>query len=273
MLELQRNVLFGQYVNSGSALHRLDPRVKLAGMVILVVAAFLLGSFLSFAILLPLVVLLQVISRVPLGYVLRGSRYFLGFLAFILVFEVLFFPPSTQSTVLWHWTVLSVTFSGLEAAGILACRVLLLYWVTAMIMLVTPVVDLSDAVESILHPLQRLRVPVNELGLVGVISVKFVPIFTAETERLATARAARGEAFDRGGPLVRAGRLGRLLVPVFISCFRRADALTLAMDSRCYRGGAGRTKLRTFQAGTSEWAWLLVLVAWVVLAWRLPGLA
>ena len=267
MLELQRNVIFGQFVDTGSLIHRMDPRIKLAAVFVMLVASFLTDSFLGFATLLPLLVLIQVISRVPLGYVLRGSALFLGFLIFILFFQVLFYPgDAPESTYLWRWGFLSISTEGLRSAALLGLRVLFLYYVTTTLMLTTSLVDLTNGLELIFGPLQRIGVPVNELVLVFVIAIKFVPIFIEELERLARAQTARGVPFDEGGAFTRARRLGRLLVPIFIGGFARADLLSTAMHTRCYRGGRYRTKLRQMHATTGDWAMLALIIAWMVVA-------
>ena len=271
MLELQRNVIFGQFVDTGSPVHRFDVRLKLVATALLVVASFLIDSFVGFALLLPLVVLIQVVSRVPISYVVRGSSFFLGFLAFILVFQVLFYPGEVpESSVLWRWEFLSISTEALRFAGMLGLRVLLLYYVTTMLMLTTPLVDLTNGLELLFRPLQKIRVPVNELVLVSVIAVKFVPIFIAEMERLSRAYTARGVPFDEGSALTRARRIGRLLIPIVISGFRRADLLTRAMDIRCYQGGKNRTKLRQLHATSVDWLMLLLVTIWLLVAWQLP---
>ena len=268
MLELRRNVIFGQYIDTGSFVHRMDARVKILATFVFIVASFLIDSFLGFAVVVPLLVFIQVASRVPLGYVLRGSRFFLAFMVFILAFQVLFYPGDVpQSSYLWRWGFLSVSTEGLYTAGILGLRVVFLYYLTTMLMLTTSLVDLTNGLELIFGPLQRLRVPVNELVLVFVIAIKFVPIFIEEVERLARAQTARGVPFDEGGPVTRARRIGRLLVPIFISGFARADTLTTAMNTRSYRGGRGRTKLRRLHAGLSDWLVLALVFAWMVVAW------
>ncbi len=268
MLELQRNVIFGQFIETGSFIHRMDSRIKLAAVFVMLVASFLIESFLGFAVVLPLLVIIQVISRVPLAYVLRGSAFFLGFLLFILSFQVLFYPGEVpESSYLWRWGILSISTEGLRSAGILGLRVLFLYYVTTMLMLTTSLVDLTNGLELIFGPLQRLRIPVNELVLVFVIAIKFVPIFIEEVERLARAQTARGVPFDEGGPITRARRTGRLLVPIFIGGFARADTLTTAMNTRSYRGGRGRTKLRQMHAGLSDWLLLALVIVWMAAAW------
>ena len=230
MLELQRNVIFGQFVETGSFTHRMDARVKIAATSVLIVASFLIDDFLGFAVVLPLLVTIGIVSKIPPGYVLRGSRIFLAFLLFILFFQVLFYPGDVPaSDYLWRWGILSVSTEGLYVAGILALRVILLYYVTTMLMLTTSLVDLTNGLELIFGPLQRLKVPVNELVLVFVIAIKFVPIF--------------------------------------ISGFARADTLTIAMNTRSYRGGRFRTKFRQMHAHPSDWLVLLLVTLWVVVAW------
>jgi energy-coupling factor transport system permease protein len=201
VLELQRNVIFGQFVETGSFVHRMDARVKIAATSVLIVASFLIDDFLGFAVVLPLLVVIGVVSKIPLGYVLRGSRIFLAFLVFILAFQVLFYPGDVpESSYLWRWGILSVSTEGLYTAGIIALRVTLLYYATTMLMLTTSLVDLTNGLELIFSPLQRLRVPVNELVLVFVIAIKFVPIFIEEMERLAAPRRPAASLSTRAAP-------------------------------------------------------------------------
>ena len=270
MLELQRNVIFGQFVDTGSFIHRMDPRIKLCAVFVMLVASFLIDTFSGFAVALLLLVLIQLVSRIPLAYILRGSAFFLGFLLFILFFQVLFYAGEVpESDYLWRWGILSVSTEGLRSAGILGLRVIFLYYVTTMLMLTTSLVDLTNGLELIFGPLQRIGVPVNELVLVFVIAMKFVPIFIQEVERLARAQTARGVPFDEGGAITRARRLGRLLVPIFIGGFHRADLLSIAMHTRCYRGGRYRTKFRQMSARPSDWLVLALVVIWMVAAWQI----
>ena len=272
MLELQRNVIFGQFVDTGSFIHRMDARIKILATFVFIVASFLVNSFVGFAVAMALLVLIQIVSRIPSGYLLRGSRFFVAFLVFILFFQVLFYPGEvSEGGYLWRWGVLSVSTNGLYTAGILGLRVIFLYYVTTMLMLVTSLVDLTNGLELLFGPLQRLRVPVNELVLVFVIAIKFVPIFIEEVERLARAQTARGVPFDEGGAITRARRIGRLLVPIFIGGFARADVLTTAMNTRSYRGGQQRTKFRRMKATPYDWLVLALVIVWMAAAWLLPG--
>ncbi|MDP8949378.1 MAG: energy-coupling factor transporter transmembrane protein EcfT, partial [Actinomycetota bacterium] len=145
MLELRRNVIFGQFIDTGSVIHRMDPRIKLAAVFAMLVASFLIDSFLGFAVALVFLALIHAISRVPMAYVLRGSAFFLGFLLFILFFQVLFYPGDVpESSYLWRWGILSISTEGLRSAGILGLRVIFLYYVTTMLMLTTSLVDLTN---------------------------------------------------------------------------------------------------------------------------------
>jgi energy-coupling factor transport system permease protein len=268
VLELQRNVVFGQFVDTGSVIHRIDPRIKIAATFVTLVASFLIDDFFGFAVALVLLAVIQGVSRIPPGYLLRGSGFFLGFLVFVLVFQVLFYTGEVpESEYLWRWGILSISTEGIRAAGILGLRVVFLYYVTTMLLLTTSLVDLTNGLELIFGPLQRLKVPVNELVLIFVIAIKFVPIFIEEVERLARAQTARGVPFDEGGAIKRARQLGRLLVPIFIGGFARADVLTTAMNTRCYRGGRYRTKFRQMDTKPSDWLILVLVVTWMVAAW------
>lgn len=272
MLELQRNVIFGQYIDTGSLIHRLDPRIKIASMWLFVIFSFLVempGLLLS----LPLLAVIHRIAGIPIGYILEGSRIFLIFLVVIGVFQVLFYRGAySAENVYWEWWILSVSLEGILFALMISLRVVVLYYVVTMLMLTTSLVDLTDGLELMFLPLQRFRVPVNELTLVSVIAIKFVPIFIGELERLARAQTARGVSFEAGGPIGRARRIGRLLIPIFLSGFQRADVLTMAMDTRSYRGGAGRTKLRRMQTRPADWLAFGIVAAWLIAAWQIPNL-
>ena len=272
MLELQRNVIFGQYIDTRSLIHRLDPRIKIVSMWLFVIFSFLVelpGLLLS----LPLLLMIHLIAGIDFRYILSGSRIFLIFLAVIAVFQILFYRGAfAEQNVLWEWWIVGVSVEGIFFAIMISLRVIVLYYVVTMLMLATSLVDLTDGLELMFLPLQRIRVPVNELTLVSVIAIKFVPIFIGELERLARAQTARGISFEGGGPIMRARRIGRLLIPIFLSGFRRADLLTMAMDTRCYQGGANRTKLRRMQSSSADWLVLGFVALWLIAAWQIPNL-
>jgi energy-coupling factor transport system permease protein len=270
MLELQRNVIFGQFVDTGSLIHRLDPRIKIVVMFAFVVFSFLV-DLAGLVLALPLLLIIHLIARIPFGYILAGSRIFLIFLFVIGIFQVLFYRGAqAEHNVLWSWWIVSVSWDGILFAVMISLRVIVLYYVVTMLMLCTSLVDLTDGLELMFLPLQRFRVPVNELTLVSVIAIKFVPIFIGELERLARAQTARGVPFESGGPMLRARRISRLLIPIFLSGFQRADLLTMAMDTRCYQGGAHRIKLRRMQTSSTDWLALGLVLLWLIAAWQIP---
>src|SRR5256714_275363 len=247
MIELSRDITFGQFINNGSALTRMDPRAKLICAVLLIALVSYIGSFIAFGIFLSGCIILQWMSRISVAYVLRGFRAFAIFLIFIYIIEVLFYNSPTQhTTLIWQWGIFNVSWEGIIRSALIMARVLFLYYLTSMLMFVTSLVDLTDGSEALLSPLQKLGIPVNAFIMVLVIAFKFVPIFVAEVERLIKAQAARGVRFDKGNFIQRAIKLGPLLIPLFISGFRRAEALATAMEARCYGGVRGwrRSKRR-----------------------------
>ena len=244
-VEFSRDITFGQYLDLGSPVHRLDPRAKIIAVAALMLATFLVrSSFAGYAVLVLAAAIVQAVSRVPVSYTLRGMRLLFSTMLIIFVFQVLFFPSPSEGGVLWRWWIISISADGIRQGLVVLVRVVLLYYWTSTLMFITPLMDLADGLEVMLDPLKRVRVPVNELVMVAVIALKFVPLLVAELERLIKAQAARGERFDQGGLGQRARRLAGILIQLFVNAFNRAEVLTTAMNARCYRGGQGRTKRR-----------------------------
>jgi energy-coupling factor transport system permease protein len=257
-IEFSRDITFGQFLDLGSPLHRLDPRTKLVGAIVLMATVLLARSFL---VLIPVAIALaavQVISKIPLSYVLRGMRLLIGTMLIIFVFQVLFYPMPVDP--LWRWGVVSISWVGIIQSLQIVARVLLLYYLTTTLMLTTSLVDLADGTEIGLGPLKRIGIPVNELVMTMVIALKFVPLLVSELERLVKAQAARGDSYDQGGLFQRVQKIGALLVPLFVSALARAEVLTTAMEARCYRGGRGRTKRRVLRFGVGDAIALLAVL-------------
>ena len=264
MIELSRAVTIGQYVSGKSVLHRLDPRVKLLGIVAIIVLVSLAWSLSAFALCTVLALFLLGLSRLSPRFIAGSLRPAIIFLLFIYIFQVLFYQsPAQHTTVLWEWRFLHISVEGLVASAKISYRALLLYFFVNMLTFTTPLMDLADGSEALLRPLQRVGMPVSELVLVLVIALKFVPLFITELERLMKAQAARGVKLDSGGFINRALKVGPLLVPLVLSGFKRAESLTVAMEARCYRGGRGRTRRRVLRLSGRDVAALafLVLVA------------
>lgn len=261
MMELSRNITIGQYVNSGSVLHRLDPRIKIVGLIALIVVISLASTFTAFGALALLALFTLAISRISPRFIAVSLRPAIIFLVVIYVFQVLFYQPSASHThALWSWGPLSVTVEGLLANALINLRALLLYYFVNLLSFTTTLVDVADGMEALLAPLQRIGLPVNESSLVMVVALKFVPIFISELERLIKARTARGVKIDSGNFITRALNIGPLLVPLILGGFKRAEALTIAMEARGYHGGQGRTKLRRLRYSARD------LVAFIILS-------
>jgi energy-coupling factor transport system permease protein len=240
MIELSRNITFGQYVNNGSALTRMDPRAKLLSTILLIALVSYVGTFTAFAVCLLGCIILQWASHISVSYVLRSFKPIVILLIFIYIIQVVLYASPTQhTTLIWHWGIFSISWEGMTRSALAIARAVFLYYLTAMLLFTTSLVDLTDGMEALLSPLQKIGLPVNAFVMVLVIGFKFVPLLVAETERLMKAQAARGVRFDQGNFIRRATKLGPLLIPIFLSGFRRAEALAIAMEARGYRAGQG----------------------------------
>ncbi len=246
MIQLTRDITFGQYINNSSVLARMDPRTKLFCAIVLIVFITIVSSFIAFIACLLFCVLVQRVSRLPVMYVLRGLRPFIPFILFFFCVTVLFYPAPVHTTYLWQWGIFSFSWSGVLSAVLGIVRLFFLYYATSMLTFTTSLVDLTSGMQALFAPLQRIGVPVNAFIMMLVIAFKFVPIFIAEIERLLKAQTARGVRFDEGNFIQRTLKLAPLFVPLFVSGFKRAQVLSVAMDARCFgsRPGWKRSTLR-----------------------------
>ena len=235
-----RDITLGQYYQTESAVHRLDPRVKLIATIVFIISLFLVdnfwgyltaGLFLAFSIRL---------SHVPFKFMVKGMKAILFLLIFTVIFN-LFLTPGRPLVSIWR---LTVTREGLETAVKMAIRLSFLIIGSSVMTLTTTPNNLTDGMESLMKPLRRLHVPVHEIAMMMSIALRFIPILLEETDKIMKAQMARGADFESGNLIQKAKSLVPLLVPLFISAFRRASDLAMAMEARCYRGGEGRTKMK-----------------------------
>lgn len=235
-----RDITIGQYYQTDSVIHRLDPRIKLGGTLLYIVTLFLIGNVWGY--LLATLALATVIklSKVPFGFITRGMRA-IGMLLVITVVFNMFLTPGTPIFSFWIFTL---TWEGLRTAAFMGWRLCLLIIGSSLMTLTTTPNHLTDGMEKALRPLNKIGVPVHEIAMMMSISLRFIPILLEETDKIMKAQIARGADFESGNIIQKAKAMVPLLVPLFISAFRRANDLAMAMESRCYRGGEGRTKMK-----------------------------
>jgi energy-coupling factor transport system permease protein len=262
MTLLARVAPIGQYITGRSVIHRLDPRIKLTALVMLIVVITLCSSFTALAALVIFALVILALSRISPVVIARNMRFALIFLLYFYVLQTLLYASRiAHPHVYWHWWLLSVTREGLITTALLDARALLIFFLVNLLLLTTTIVDMTDGVESLLSPLKRIGIPVQETTMVMVVALKFVPIFFSELGRLIKARAARGAPIDSGNIFQRALNIVPVIIPLIVGGLRRAETLAVAMEARGYHGGKGRTKLRQLRYAWRDLVAFLVLVS------------
>jgi len=253
--KMLREITIGQYYEADSVLHRLDPRVKIIGTLVYIVSLFLFrtwGYLLGAA---ALVILIS-LSKVPFKFMVKGLRPIMMILLFTMVLNILLTPGD----VVWQYHFLRVTRQGLVLAGKMAIRLVFLVLGASLMTLTTTPNKLTDALERLLGPLKVFHVPVHEIAMMMSIAMRFIPILMEETDRIMKAQMARGADFESGGLIQKVKAMVPLLVPLFVSAFRRANDLALAMEARCYHGGEGRTQMKPLRyEGRDHTAYIIML--------------
>ncbi len=265
-MELVRYVTIGQYIPRESVVHHLDPRTKIVAVTLLMVAIFLVRDFAGYALMTVFLLGTLVLAQIPLRFVGRGLRPVLFLLLFTVVLN-LFFSGIQGGSELFRFGPLAPTRESLARALFIAYRLVVLVVVTSTMTFTTSPMALTDGLERLMRPFRRVGVPAHELAMMMTIALRFIPTLLEETEKIMKAQMARGADFRRGNVLQRARALVPILVPLFVSAFRRADELALAMEARCYRGGEGRTRMKQLHFAMADAvAMLLVVVAGILFA-------
>ena len=236
-----KDITLGQYFPGKSPVHLLDPRTKLLFLVIYIVALFLAVSWISYALLFLFLVATIYVSTIPVKNILRGMKPLVMILVFTAVLN-LFFTDGER--VLVDFWFITITLEGVLRAVFMLARILMLITATFLLTYTTSPIALTDGLESLLNPLKKIKVPVHELSMMMCIALRFIPTLIEETDKIMSAQKARGADFETGKLTERVKALVPILVPLFISAFRRADELATAMECRCYQGGEGRTKMK-----------------------------
>lgn len=256
-----RDITIGQYYPTGSVIHRMDPRVKLSGTLIFLISVFVYQGIVGFLIVTLFLAGVIGISRVPFRYMIKGLRAIMVLMLITALFN-LFLTPGEVLVSFWK---LKITKEGVASAVRMAIRLTYLILGTSLMTLTTTPNQLTDGLEKALGPLRRLHVPVHEISMMMSIALRFIPILIEETDKIMKAQMARGASFDEGSIIRKAKALIPLLVPLFISAFRRANDLAMAMEARCYRGGAGRTKMKPLHYKGADYAAYALLLLYLAL--------
>lgn len=235
-----KEITIGQYYPMDSAIHRLDPRVKLIATFAYLISLFIVHSWSGYLVAACAVAVVIAVSHVPFGYIMRGMKAVMMILMVTVVFNLFL----TEGRPLVHFWKLTITYEGLDFAAKMAVRLIFLIIGSSLMTLTTTPNQLTDALEDVLGPLKKLHVPVHEIAMMMSIALRFIPILMEETDKIMKAQMARGAEFDSKNLMKKIQSLVPLLVPLFISAFRRANDLAMAMEARCYRGGDGRTKMK-----------------------------
>ena len=264
------NISLGQFLPGDSAVHRLDPRTKILLMMVYIAIVFVVKSLAVFLLPVALLVAIFAFARVPASYFFSSLKPMKWLLVFMFVINLF---ATTGETVLFQWKFIRLTQEALRQAAYITLRLILLVAGTSILTLTTSHIALTDGLEKLMSPLRRLRFPAHELAMMMTIALRFIPTLLEETDRIQKAQMARGADFESGNIFQRAKSMIPVLVPLFVSAFRRADELAMAMESRCYHGGEGRTRMRElrFHAGDLVASLLLAFVlAGILVLERLP---
>ena len=261
------DITLGQYFPGTSFLHKLDPRIKIVATMIFIIAIFFAHSLASYALVTAFVALSFAISRLPVKIILKSLKP----RRVIIIFTMGVHIFTTPGDVLWQYGIFHITKEGLYQGALMTARLVFLIVFSSLLTYTTSPIVLTDGIEHLLNPFKRIGVPAHELAMMMTIALRFIPTLLEETDRIMKAQTARGANFTSGSLLQRGKNMIPLLVPLFVSAFRRADDLATAMEARCYRGGEGRTRMNelsyTYRDGIAMAAVLIVTAVLAAMRW------
>ncbi len=256
-----RDITIGQYYPAKSVVHRLDPRVKLICTLLYLISLFLFSSIPGYLVATVFLICVIHISKVPFSYIVKGLKPVIMLLMITVLFNLFL---TRQGDVLFHAWIFTITEGGLRTAVYMAIRLVYLIIGSSLMTFTTTPNELTDGIEAVLHPLNKIHVPVHEIAMMMSIALRFIPILLEETDKIMKAQLARGADFESGNILQRAKSMVPILVPLFVSAFRRANDLAMAMEARCYRGGDGRTKMKPLRYKSRDYVAYIIVIAYVV---------
>ncbi len=250
-----KDITLGQFYPGDTLVHKLDPRTKLVLTMIYIVALFTAALYVGYFLVLLFLVCAISLSRIKIKTILSGLK---PLVIIVLITGILNLFYTRGEHLLVHFWRISIYWEGVETAVFMALRIMLLITGTLLLTYTTSPLQLTDGLESLLSPLKKLRLPVHELAMMMSIALRFIPTLIEETDKIMSAQRARGADFESGGLIAKAKAMLPLLIPLFVSAFRRADELATAMESRCYHGGEGRTRMKQLNMERRDWIALLV---------------
>ena len=265
-----RDITLGQFYPAKSVLHRLDPRTKFVGTLIFIVSVFLFNTFPGYGVATLFLAGMIALSRVPGKFIFKGLKAIFMILLITVIFNIVLTPGE----VLWSWGFLKITKEGLVLAGRMAIRLTYLVIGSSVMTLTTTPNQLTDGLERLLRPLNKVHVPVHEIAMMMSIALRFIPILMEETDKIMKAQIARGADFENGNIIQKAKNMIPLLVPLFISAFRRANDLAMAMEARCYHGGDDRTQMKPLHYEKRDYVayGMLFVYLGIAIAFRVIGI-
>lgn len=250
-------LILGRYIPGNSIIHRLDPRSKLLAMFAFLLLIFWANNLITNVLIIAFVFAMVLLSQIRLSFFINGLKPMIGIILFTTIFQVFFTPGAS---VLWEFWIFKVSIEGLQQALIIFIRFVLIIFFSTLLTLTTTPLSLADGIESGLAPLKRLKVPVHEIGLMLSMSLRFVPTLMDDTTRIMNAQRARGVDFNEGNLIQKVNSVIPILIPLFASSFKRADALATAMEARGYQGGEGRTKYRVLEWKLPDTCAVIVMI-------------
>ena len=256
-----KDITIGQHYPSNSVIHKLDARIKLIATLVFMISLFIINKFWPYAIVLVSLMGVIKLSSIPTKFILKGLKPLRWIIIFTFVINVFFLPGD----IIWSLGFLKITREGLTQAIFMGLRLIFLVLGTSMLTLTTSPMDLTDAIERLLKPLNKVGLPVHELAMMMTIALRFIPTLLDETDKIMKAQMSRGADFESKNLVSRAKNLVPLLVPLFVSAFRRAEELAMAMEARCYRGGHNRTKMRQSIITKSDYMASCILTIYLVI--------
>ena len=257
-----RDITIGQYYPANSYIHKLDPRMKLFGTLLFIISLFVANNVWGYTVAFIYLGSVIIMSKVPIKFMLKGLKAIFIIIILTVILNLFF---TTGEHLVYRLGRIEIYEEGIYFAAFMAIRLIFLIIGSSILTLTTSPIQLTDGIEYSLNPLKKIKVPAHEIAMMMTIALRFIPILLEETDKIMKAQMARGADFESGGIVKRAKSLIPLLVPLFISAFRRADDLALAMEARCYRGGEGRTRMKQLRYSKYDLVAIIVLVVYITI--------